>query len=93
MSLGLAFGVSGIDCSCSSFYLLTTSVTPSSIISIPLGSQGLLGAQDAWNLQGLERRMSARLISAAVLTVGHGAGLLIHIDANYVANTRGCQSL
>jgi len=39
------------------------------MINILVGSQGLLGTLNILNLQGFERGMLARLISAIVLTV------------------------
>jgi len=89
----LVFGASGTDCSCSLFCLLTTSVTPPSMINILVDSQRLLGTLDTQNWQGLERRIAVRPVFAAILTMGHGAGLLRGVDANHVNFTGNCWSL
>ena len=65
----------GHMCCCNHFCLLTMSATLSPSLSIPFESQRLLGTPGVQNWEWLDRRVAGRLVSIALLTVGHSVGL------------------
>ena len=79
-----------------SLCLLMASLTSSSMISIPLGSQELLRTPCKLSLLSLGRSLEARLASAPALAMSKDigfAGLLRDVIASHVGSTGCCQTL
>ena len=96
LNVSLAFSANNTVFNFYCFYLLTASLTPSSTISILIGSQGLLRIPCDLSLQNLERSLTARLFSAAVLATSQDtdlAGLLRDSITSRVSSTGGRQNL
>jgi len=94
--MDLAFIICRTDCLCRLFNLLSTSMMPSLMFSIPIESQGLLGTLSNLELQILERRRMVELlftISLIMCQCINPAGPLRDVDASCTGYTRDFQNL